>query len=83
MIGILPSPRDNVYEYGLGIGKHLGIGHFYGNPDVKGDYQVGGLAIHFGLGFGSPFFISETLPDPNRPFSNFSVLELYYNNDCP
>ena len=79
--GWLPTPRDRVNEMTIGIGKHIGLGWFYGRPDELGNYQVGGLVFHFGLGLGSPFSFSEIEPDPNRPFSDFSNLELYY--ECP
>jgi RHS repeat-associated protein len=80
-IGSLPSPKDFVYSYGLGVSKHLGISHFYGRPDPRGRYEVGGLTIHIGVGFGAPFFASQTFPDSNIMFSDLSDKELYFEND--
>lgn len=81
-IGVIPTSKDTVYEHGLGIGKHLGVGHFYARPDLRGNFQAQGLVFHFGMGLGSPVFFSETLPDPNRPFSNLMDKELYFTNPC-
>ena len=80
-IGSLPSRRDLVYSYGLGISKHLGISHFYGRPDSRGRYEVGGLTIHMGVDFGAPFFASQTFPDSNIIFSNLSDKELSFESD--
>ncbi len=79
-IGIPPDPCDTVYEYGLGLGKHIGAGHVYARPDSEGNYQVQGLVLHIGIGLGSPFFFTETLPDPNRPFRNLMNKKLYITN---
>jgi RHS repeat-associated protein len=59
-IGALPSPCERSYEVGLGLGRHLGIGYFYGRPDVFGNYQVGGLVLHIGLGVGTPIYFTGT-----------------------
>jgi len=79
-IGIPPDPCDTVYEYGLGLGKHIGAGHVYARPDSEGNYQVQGLVLHIGVGLGSPFFFTETLPDQNRPFSNLINKQSYITN---
>jgi RHS repeat-associated protein len=81
-IGVLPGPADTIYEYGLGLGKHLGIGHFFGRQNKEGNFEVGGITFHLGVGLGAPIFFSTTLPDPNRPFSNLMDIELYYDNPC-
>jgi hypothetical protein len=46
-----------------------------------GNYQIGGLALHIGIGLGLPvLYLSQTLPDqnPDRPFSDLSDLDLHY-----
>jgi RHS repeat-associated protein len=80
-IGMLPTSQDTVYEISFGIGKHLGLGWIYGRPDQMGNFQVGGVVFHFGLGVGSSISFSQTLPDPNRPFRDFSNLELSFECD--
>jgi RHS repeat-associated protein len=81
-IGALPAPSDTIYEYGLGLGKHLGLGYFFGRPDSLGRFDIGGLAIHVGFGIGAPFNLTITSPETNRSFSNFAGKELYYDKAC-
>jgi RHS repeat-associated protein len=66
-LGILPSSEDLASEIGLGLGKYLGIGHFFGNPDAVGNMQFGGIVFHFGLGVGTPVYISGTFPEGVDP----------------
>lgn len=68
-LGKLPRSKDLVSEIGLGLGRHLGIGYFFGNPDKLGNMQFGGLLIHIGLGIGTPVFISGTFPEGSDPFA--------------
>ena len=81
-IGALPAPSDTVYEYGLGLGKHLGFGYFFGRPDSRGRFDVGGLALHLGFGIGFPIYLTITQPERNRPFSNLMEKELFYEKPC-
>jgi hypothetical protein len=55
---LLPSGMDSG-EMSLGLGRHLGLGFFYGNPDLWG-YQSGGIVFHFGLGLGLPINFTHT-----------------------
>jgi RHS repeat-associated protein len=57
-IGALPSASDNVLEIGLGLGDYLGIGFFYGRPNSIGNFDIGGLVFHVGIGLGTPVYIS-------------------------
>jgi len=66
-IGWLPSPSDITSEIGFGLGKYLGIGYFFGRPDALGNMEVGGIVFHFGLGVGSPAYISGTFPEGVDP----------------
>jgi RHS repeat-associated protein len=66
-IGIIPSPYDRVYEMGAGF-RHLGAGYFYGNPDISGNPQFGGLVIHIGAGVTTPIYFSVTEPARGLPF---------------
>jgi len=66
-IGILPSSNDIVSEIGLGLGKYLSIGYFFGDPDHSGNMQVGGLVFNFGIGIGTPVYISGTFPEGVDP----------------
>ena len=78
-IGVWPSKRDAVYEYGLEIGKHLSIGHFFGRPHELGRYIIGGVAFHIGIGVSTPVFSSKTLPDESLLAIPPSE-ELYFKN---
>jgi hypothetical protein len=57
-IGWQPPSGTDYNEMSIGLGKHLGVGFFYGNPDFWG-YQSGGIALHFGLGLGLPLNITS------------------------
>jgi RHS repeat-associated protein len=70
--------KDTVYEAGvtgLGRGGLISVGALQ-NTESSG---ISGIAIHIGVGAGVPFlYTSVTHPDLNRPFSDFSNLELYW-----
>jgi RHS repeat-associated protein len=66
-IGWLPSVSDITSEIGFGLGKYLSIGYFFGRPDAFGSMEVGGIVFHFGLGVGSPAYISGTFPEDVDP----------------
>ena len=67
LIGWQPSPSDMTSEIGFGLGKYSGIGYFFGRPDAFGNMEVGGIVFHFGLGIGSPAYISGTFPEGDNP----------------
>jgi len=66
-LGKLPTSDDVVSEIGLGLGRHLGVGHFFGNPDALGNMQFGGIVLHIGLGIATPVHISGTFPEGVDP----------------
>ena len=61
-IGFLPTSEDTTVELSVGLGKHGGVGVFFGRPDSNGEMEVGGVALHFGAGLGSPVDVTVTQP---------------------
>jgi hypothetical protein len=66
-IGKVPKPDDLVTEIGLGLGRHIGVGHFFGDPDASGSMQFGGLVFHLGFGIATPVHMSTTFPEGVDP----------------
>ena len=64
-LGVLPDPEDKLVEIGFGLGSHGGIGCVFGAPNHAGDFQVGGITFHIGIGFGLPVTISFAGPARN------------------
>jgi len=85
-LGAHPDPyRETTVEIGLtglGRGGLLSLGRYDIVDEAGLSSNRGGIAIHIGIGLGLPLgYVSRTLPDPNRPFSDLSQLELYWT--CP
>jgi RHS repeat-associated protein len=65
-IGPQPDPDQPVVEFGFGIGDILGVGVYFGDPDIFGNPTTTGLSLHVGIGFGSPMYGSVSIPkDPD------------------
>lgn len=78
-IGWLPSSRDLISKIGIGLGDYLGIGYFFGKPNSRGDFEVGGISINIGIGLGTPIYIGATYP-LDSPIRNIPIDNLYYEN---
>ena len=61
-LGLIPPPTQTTYEYGLGLGSHLGVGYFATEPNAYGNSEYGGVVLHIGPSFGSPIYGSWTDP---------------------
>jgi hypothetical protein len=80
-IGYQPTPQELVSEISIGWSEHLSAGFYCTEFDAQGVCQAGGIAIHAGLGLGSPVGISSTYPDPNRPRTSLGHLDLSYEQN--
>jgi hypothetical protein len=65
----------------IGLSEHLGVGFYCSEFNAYGDCLKGGIAIHAGLGLGSPIGISGTFPDPTPPRTSLGHLDLRYEQD--
>ena len=80
-IGHQPTPQEIVSEMSIGLSEHLGVGFYCSEFNAYGDCLKGGIAIHAGLGLGSPIGISGTFPDPTPPRTSLGHLDLRYEQD--
>ena len=61
-VGWIPPLREAAYETGFGLSKHFGIGFVRSQPTPSGTTEYGALALHLGIGVGSPIIF--TIYDP-------------------
>jgi len=49
-LGWIPPLEKPASEYGVGLGKHLGVGQFMAEPRPGGGFDYSGIALHLGVG---------------------------------
>ena len=70
-----------MYKKIIGWNEHLSVGFYCTEFDAQGVCQKESIAMHAGLGLGSPIGISSTYPDPTPPRTSLGHLDLSYEQN--